>query len=174
MGKKTLARAFAQTLQCENLQMAVRETGRPAADDPAWKRIDACGLCGSCKQAVSGNQADILTWPHEKPKLFSVDDARGLVEDIQIRPFSGRYKIYIVPDAQMMNDAEQNALLKTIEEPPSYVVILLLSENPDILLPTIRSRVVTLPLLPVRSMITAAVMKIEDSDETGQVARNAR
>jgi RNA polymerase sigma factor (sigma-70 family) len=71
MGKKTLARAFAQTLQCENLQMAVRETGRPAADDPAWKRIDACGLCGSCKQAVSGNQADILTWPHEKPKLFS-------------------------------------------------------------------------------------------------------
>ena len=153
MGKKMLARAFAQTLQCENLQMAVRETGRPAADDPAWKRIDACGLCGSCKQAVSGNQADILTWPHEKPKLFSVDDARGLVEDIQIRPFSGRYKIYIVPDAQMMNAQAQNALLKTLEEPPEYAVLLLLTTNPDAMLETIRSRCVLLDLKPVEDAL---------------------
>ena len=153
MGKKTLARAFAQTLQCENLQMEVQEMGRPAAhaapDDASWKRIDACGLCGSCKQTVSGNQPDILTWSHEKVKLFSVDDARKLAEDIQIRPFSGRYKIYIVPDAQMMNVQAQNALLKTLEEPPEYAVLILLTTSTDAMLETIRSRCVLLDLKPV-------------------------
>ena len=59
-----------------------------------------------------------------------------------IRPYESRYKIYIINDAQKMTLQAQNALLKTIEEPPAYAIILLLADNPDSLLPTISSRCV--------------------------------
>ena len=82
---------------------------------------------------------------HEKPNTISIDDIREQINnDIVIKPYSSKYKIYIVPDADMMSVQAQNALLKTIEEPPAYAVILLLTENAEILLPTIRSRCVTL------------------------------
>ena len=84
---------------------------------------------------------------HEKPAVISVDEAREqLVNDVQIRPYQGPYKVYIVPDADLMNVQAQNAILKTIEEPPEYAVFLLLTTNADSLLPTIRSRCVRLDL----------------------------
>jgi len=131
-GKMLLARIFAQALQCE--------AGGP----------DACGVCPSCRQAEGNNHPDIIYVTHEKPGLISVDDIRGqVVGDSQIRPYSGKYKIYIMEDAQKMNTAAQNALLKTLEEPPEYVVILLLTANPQSLLETIRSRCERIRLKPV-------------------------
>ena len=69
--------------------------------------------------------------------------------DVQIKPYSAEHKIYIIPDAEKMTPAAQNALLKTLEEPPSYAVILLLADGTGSFLPTIMSRCITLPLRPV-------------------------
>ena len=131
-GKKMLAGLFAKTLQCE-----------AGGTDP-------CGTCRSCIQCDSGNQPDIIWVTHEKPTVISVDDIREQVNnDIIIKPYSSRYKIYIIPEAELMNPQAQNALLKTIEEPPEYAVIMLLTNNLDKMLPTILSRCITLNLKPV-------------------------
>ena len=126
-GKKMLAEAFAMALQCEN-------GGR-----------EGCMECHSCKQAMNHNQPDIIYVSHEKPNTISVDDIRSQVNnDITIKPYSSKYKVYIIDEAEKMNQQAQNALLKTIEEPPAYAVILLLTTNADMFLPTILSRCVTL------------------------------
>lgn len=115
---------------------------------------DACGKCQSCKQAVSGNQPDIIKVTHEKPTTISVDDIREQVNnDIVIKPYSSKYKIYIIAEADMMSVQAQNALLKTIEEPPEYAVIMLLTENAEVLLPTIRSRCVMLKLRNIKDQL---------------------
>ncbi len=131
-GKHMLAEAFAAALQCEE------------------KGMEPCGNCRSCKQAAGRNQPDILYVSHEKPNTISVDDVRKQInDDIALKPYSSKFKIYIVDEAEKMNVQAQNALLKTMEEPPSYAVILLLTVNADSFLPTILSRCVRLDLKPV-------------------------
>ena len=128
-GKNFLADIFAAALQCEG------------------KGSEPCGNCTSCKQAEGRNHPDIIRITHEKPNTISVDDIRQqLCGDIMIKPYKGPYKIYIVDEAEKLNVQAQNALLKTIEEPPEYAVIMLLTNNIDGLLPTIRSRCVRLDL----------------------------
>lgn len=137
-GKKLLANLFAMSLQCQDRE-----------DDG-----DACGKCQSCKQAVNNNQPDIIKVSHEKPNTVSIDDIREQVNnDIVIKPYSSKYKIYIIADADMMTVQAQNAILKTIEEPPKYAVILLLTENAETLLPTIRSRCVMLKLRNIKDQL---------------------
>lgn len=126
-GKRMLADAFAMALQCEK-----------GGSEP-------CMECRSCHQAVDYNQPDIIYVTHEKPNTISVDDIRSqLVNDMAIKPYSSRYKIYIVDEAEKMNPQAQNAMLKTIEEPPEYGIVLLLTTNADLFLQTIRSRCVML------------------------------
>ena len=141
-GKKLLTDIFAATLQCE-------EHG-----------ITPCGKCKSCLQASSSNHPDIIKVTHEKASI-SVDDIRTqLNADIDIKPYSSKYKIYIIDDADKMTEQAQNALLKTIEEPPAYGIIMLLVTNKNKLLPTILSRCVTLNLKPVSvDSITEYLMK---------------
>ena len=135
-GKKMLARLFAMTLQCESGQ-----------EDP-------CGVCRSCVQTKGNNQPDIITVKHEKPATISVDDIREQLNgDIMIKPYSSPYKIYIIPEADLMTDQAQNALLKTLEEPPEYAIIFLLTENADRLLATIRSRCVMLKLRNIKDKL---------------------
>ena len=130
-GKKLLADVFATTLQCE-------EGG-----------IEPCGHCQSCKQAVSGNHPDIRRVTHEKASI-SVDDIRlQLNNDILVKPYSRPYKVYIIDEAEKMTEQAQNAMLKTIEEPPEYAVIILLTVNAKLLLPTILSRCILLNVRPV-------------------------
>lgn len=134
-GKKTLAAVVSKSLQCEGGE------------------ADPCNTCTSCLQAESGNQPDIIWVNHEKPNVISVDEIRSqIVNDISLKPYSSRYKIYIVPDAQMMNPQAQNALLKTLEEPPEYAIIMLLTTNVDKFLPTILSRCIVLNFKPVEPM----------------------
>lgn len=131
-GKKTLADLFARALQCE-----------AGGEEP-------CNRCTSCRQALNRNQPDIIYVQHEKPGLISVDEIRTQVNnDIAIKPYSSERKIYIIDEAEKMNVQAQNALLKTLEEPPSYATIMLLTTNAEALLQTIRSRCVTLTMKPV-------------------------
>lgn len=135
-GKMMLAEAFATALQCEN-------------GDPC-----GCMQCKSCRQAADRNQPDIIYVSHEKPNNISVDEIRAqLNNDIAIKPYSSRYKIYIIDEAEKMNQQAQNALLKTIEEPPAYGIIMLLTTNADSFLQTIRSRCITLNLKSVKDTV---------------------
>lgn len=147
-GKMLLANAFAMTLQCETVQKKL-DAGEEEVLTAAM--AEPCMQCRSCRQAIGKNQPDIIYLTHEKPNTISVDDVRKQINgDIGIKPYSSRYKIYIVDEAEKMNVQAQNALLKTIEEPPAYAVILLLTTNADAFLPTIRSRCVTLDCKPAK------------------------
>lgn len=137
-GKKMLAGIFAKTLQCENME----------------ESVNPCNKCHSCIQSDTGNQPDIIWVKHEKPASIGVDDVREqIIADMQIKPYSSRYKIYIIDEAEKLTVAAQNALLKTIEEPPSYGIVIFLTTNADIFLQTILSRCVMLDLKPVKNSI---------------------
>lgn len=151
-GKKMLADIFARTLQCE-----------AGGTEP-------CGKCRSCIQMESGNQPDVF-WvkqANDKKSSLSVDDIRQQINgNIYIKPYSSPYKIYIVADADEMTPQAQNALLKTLEEPPEYGIIILLCENTEKMLPTIMSRCVHLPLKPVGELDMMEYLRklgISDSD----------
>ena len=137
-GKKLLANLFAMSLQCQDRD----ENG------------EACGKCQSCKQALHGNQPDIVRVSHQKPTTISFLSVRQQVNNyIVIKPYRSKYKIYIIPEADLMSVQAQNALLKTIEEPPEYAVIMLLTENAEVLLPTIRSRCVMMKLRNIKDQL---------------------
>ena len=151
-GKMMIAEAFAQTLQCEAVNKKLEELAGETESERIENKFTAepCMECHSCKQAAGKNQPDIIYVSHEKPNTISVDDIRTqLNNDIVIKPYSSKHKIYIVDEAEKMNQQAQNALLKTIEEPPAYAVILLLTTNAESFLPTILSRCVTLNLKAV-------------------------
>lgn len=153
-GKKFISEIFAAALLCES------EGERP------------CGICHSCKQASTHNNPDIIYVTHEKPNVIGVDDIREQVnEDIHIKPYAGRKKIYIVDEAEKMNQQAQNALLKTFEEPPEYAVVLLLVTNEEELLQTIRSRAVVLNMKPVADPILTKFLmeEIQVPDYTAQM-----
>ncbi|MDE7359225.1 MAG: DNA polymerase III subunit, partial [Lachnospiraceae bacterium] len=131
-GKEFIARLFAMTLQCEK-----------GGKEP-------CGECHSCRQAISRNQPDIIYVSHEKPNTIGVEDIREQINnDIGIKPYSSPRKVYIMNEGEKMTPQAQNALLKTLEEPPAYAVILILTSNVEELLPTIISRCVVLNMKPV-------------------------
>ena len=122
LGKHTLAKTFAKALMCENAEV------RP------------CGKCKSCIQIENEDHPDVIYIRHEKPTLFSVDEIRGFSRQMNIRPYVSERKIFILRDAQLLNVQAQNAALKTIEEPPEYGMVLLLTDNKEAFLPTILSR----------------------------------
>ena len=135
-GKKLLAKLFAMTLQCE-------KHGK-----------EPCLQCSSCKKAMNHDNPDIIYVSHEKPNSIGIEDIREqLIADVDIKPYTGPYKVYIVDEAEKLTVQAQNALLKTIEEPPAYAVIMLLVNNGATLLPTIASRCVTLNFKPVRDEV---------------------
>ena len=140
-GKMMLAEAFATMLQCEN------------------PSDDACMECHSCKQSLSRNNPDIIYVTREEGKAnIGVDVVREkIVNDVDIKPYSNKYKIYIVDEAERMNQQAQNAILKTIEEPPEYAIIILLTANHNAFLQTILSRCV---LIQMKSVDTESIKNI--------------
>ena len=131
-GKMMLARTFSQALFCEK-----------GGEEP-------CGECPGCKKVEHDNHPDLIYVRHEKPGLISVREIREqVVSDMMIRPYTAKRKIYIVEDAQLMNPQAQNAILKSLEEPPEYVTMILLTDNASSLLQTIRSRCIILNIQPV-------------------------
>lgn len=140
-GKQTLARILAAAMEC---------TG--AGEAP-------CGVCTACRKAFDGQHPDIITVDDTEHKNVSIDVIRDARADMFIRPNEGKRKIYILPRAQDMLPAAQNALLKILEEPPEYGVFLLLSTHAEKLLPTIRSRCAELHLSPVGQEEAAAYLQ---------------
>jgi DNA polymerase-3 subunit delta' len=132
MGKKTVVKAVTMFLQCEE----------------AYK--EPCQTCKYCMQAISENHPDIIRILHEKPGSIGVEEIREqIVGDVQVRPYSGRYKIYIIDEAEKLTIAAQNAILKTLEEPPEYAIIIMLSANNNSFLSTILSRCILLNMRPL-------------------------
>ncbi len=126
-GKHTLARLLAAAILCEN------------GDKP-------CCKCASCRKVLAGTHPDVITVDDPEKKTVTVDMVRQARSDVYIRPNEGSHKIYLIPRAHTMLDPAQNALLKVLEEPPQYGVFLLLSDTPEKLLPTVRSRCTCLVL----------------------------
>ena len=134
-GKKTIATTFAAALQCE----APDGTGKP------------CMECRSCRKLLSGNHPDVF-FVEKRNTAVSIDDIRLQIKDsIFIKPYESPFKIYIISEAEKMRSEAQNALLKTLEEPPEYAVIILLCSSKEMMLDTILSRCVNLELRPVES-----------------------
>ena len=126
-GKHTLARLLAAAILCGS------------ADRP-------CGSCGPCRKVFDGNHPDFITIDDPEKKTVPVDLIRQARADIYIQPNESDHKIYLFPRAQDMGLPGQNALLKVLEEPPKYGVFILLTDNPEKLLPTVRSRCTELAL----------------------------
>jgi len=132
VGKSTAARLFAQALNCERID----ETGDG----------DACGECRSCLLAARDGHPDvrvITLEADEKGRLrteIAIDQVRQLIHDAHLKRVLGRNKVYIIDPADRMNQSSANALLKVVEEPPSRVVLILVTSHPASLLPTILSR----------------------------------
>ena len=144
-GKHTLARLIAAAMLCGE------------SDAP-------CGVCRSCRKVLSDNHPDFITIDDPSKKTVPVDLIREARADIFVRPNDGEKKIYLFPRAQDMGIPGQNALLKVLEEPPAYGVFLLLTDNPEKLLPTVRSRCVELKLRALPEGLLARKLREEFPD----------
>jgi DNA polymerase-3 subunit delta' len=122
IGKKTVAHIFAGLLLCENPSNGA-----------------SCGKCMACRLYENGTNPD-YHGVNTTDASIGVDRIREIQGDVAIKPMYSKRKVYIVEDAAKMTDQAQNCLLKTFEEPPSYVVVILLADNNEMLLETIRSR----------------------------------
>lgn len=130
-GKHTLAGILAGALVC-------RQPNAP------------CGACSDCKKAAAGIHPDVITLaPAGEGKGITVDQVRQLRTDAYVRPNEALRKVYILDCADTLNANGQNAMLKLLEEGPSYACFLLLAQNASALLPTVRSRCEELALAPV-------------------------
>lgn len=131
-GRVALARALAGAILCE------RQQG------------EMCGECLACRKVLAGVHSDItIVNGRENPDLFKVDALRALCAGAYKSPNEGRAKVYIIAEAQLLLPASQNVLLKSIEEPPADTFFILICDNKFRLLPTILSRVVTVPVRPL-------------------------
>lgn len=122
VGKTSCARIFAKTINCTS----------PTADG------DPCNQCDSCRAFNEGRSLNIIEL--DAASNNSVDDIRQLVEQVQVPPSTGRYRVFIIDEVHMLSSAAFNAFLKTLEEPPSYVVFILATTEKHKIIPTILSR----------------------------------
>lgn len=155
-GKHTLAQLLAAAAVC-------KEQDKP------------CLRCNACRKVMSGNHPDVITVEDPDHKEVPVSVVRQYREDMFIRPNEADKKVYIFPQALRLEG--QNALLKVLEEPPAYGVCLLLSDNPEALLPTIRSRCTELKLHPLPAALLQALLKqhfpqAQQADIDGAIARS--
>lgn len=131
-GKHTLARLLAAAVLCKS------------ADKP-------CLSCPACRKVMADTHPDMITVEEPEKKTLSVDAVRRMRADVYVQPNEADKKIYLLP--QELRVEGQNALLKILEEPPAYGVFILLADNPEKLLPTVRSRCTELKLLPLPQRI---------------------
>ena len=152
IGKATLALRLAQALVCER-----------GGGDP-------CLECRACKRVEHGNHPDVRTISlasqaasqkpdDSKSRELRIDTVREWQRDIDLRPFEAQRRVFILDDADKLTDQAANAMLKTLEEPPSYAVLILIAQGSGDLLPTIVSRCRVLRLRPVRRDVIAAALR---------------
>ncbi|HEX2945115.1 MAG TPA: DNA polymerase III subunit delta' [Clostridia bacterium] len=154
MGKKTIAHLFAGLLLCD------------APHDGK-----TCDRCMPCRLFKNGSNPDFHRIDTEEASI-GVDKIRDVLADVAIKPVYSKRKVYIVEDAEKMTEQAQNCLLKTFEEPPEYVVIILLTANYEALLETVRSRAQHLHFRKyTRDQVRQALaLKVENDDELSKLA----
>ena len=130
-GKRATALAVAQTLNCLD----------PKADSNS---IDACGRCTACARIARGVHPDVLIVEPGDTGAIKIEQVRDVVDRAAYRPFEGTRRVVIIDEADALMASAQNALLKTLEEPPPGSVFILLTSRPDMLLATVRSRCIRL------------------------------
>lgn len=153
-GKRTLAKLLAAGILC-------RESGKP------------CGTCPACRKVLGSGHPDFITVDDPEKKTVPVELIREARADIYVQPNEAEHKIYLFPRAHDMGVPGQNALLKVLEEPPKYGVFILLTENPESLLPTVRSRCTQLQLLPLSQTLLQAELKRRFPDAQDDTLRYA-
>lgn len=163
IGKTTIARIMAKSLECE-----------------AGISSHPCGHCNSCKAITAGTFPDVIEI--DAASQTKVDDTRQLLENTQYPPMSGRYKIYIIDEVHMLSQSSFNALLKTLEEPPSYVKFILATTDPHKIPVTVLSRCLQFQLKALSTdEILQQILKIAgeervscENDAAVLIARAAR
>ena len=195
VGREMLASRLAQICLCESpVQRAVAEQGEACAGGGAdaateGQGLDACGQCQDCQLVQAGNHPDLFliyrqlnrlhpnaTIRKQKALFLGVDVIRHFVVDrIGVRPSCGRAKVFIIREAERLNDAAQNSLLKTLEEPPSDTFLILITAALDRLLPTTRSRcqLVFFQSLPA-DYITRRMRAFRPEADEGEIQYTAR
>jgi len=159
IGKRTIALRLAQTLNCLDPQ-------RPPG---------GCGTCLNCVKIERGIHPDVRLLERDaanKTKI-EIDQVRAMQQDLVLRPLEGRTRVVIIDDAADLSDVAQDALLKTVEEPPKHAVLLLVTQAPEVLFETIRSRVQPLVLRSVATSEIAAALRergVKDADAIAAAA----
>jgi DNA polymerase-3 subunit delta' len=146
VGKRRVALALAQTINCT----APRHEGD--------LERDACGECASCRRIARGVHPDIVVLEPGETGSIKIEPVRAVIDQSTFRPFEARRRVVIVDEADALVEPAQHALLKTLEEPPSASVFLLVSSLPDALLPTVRSRCPRLRFGPLSAGEIAAAL----------------
>jgi DNA polymerase-3 subunit delta' len=142
LGKRTVALALAKAIYCVDSEQ------------------DYCGRCVNCMRITNGNHPDVrLIEPLPDKKEIGIQQIRELQRELNYRSFSGKRKIAIIDPATLMNLSAQNALLKTLEEPPVDSLIVLITPNTGGLLPTLRSRCLSLSFAPLSSAQVSAFLE---------------
>lgn len=162
VGKATLAIRLAQALNCA-------ANGKP------------CGECSSCRRIAAGAHADVFTVSVEpvsegsQRTAISVDQMREVERTVSLAPYEGGWRVVIIDPADEMTQQAQNAFLKTLEEPPPHVVFVMVSTQPDLLLPTVLSRCqrIDFRLVPADDIETALTARGTDAGQAKTLARLA-
>ena len=155
VGKTTIARIFAKSLNCE--------TGITATP---------CGVCSACQEIDAGNFVDLLEI--DAASRTKVEDTRDLLDNVQYAPSRGRFKVYLIDEVHMLSRHSFNALLKTLEEPPASSIMFLVNHGSKPILPTIRSRCRTLRLNPLSTDDTAQVLNLADAPKEAMALARGR
>ena len=155
VGKFAVAKAAASALNCL----------APVRDADAFP-VDACGVCRSCDRIARDMHVDVLVLEPDEKASIKIDVVRAALERTSFRPFEGRQRVVIVRDAETLEDTSQNALLKSLEEPPPGTVFLLTTSVPGALLPTVRSRCMRLTVgrLTEREVVSVLVRDYDMSE----------
>ncbi|OGM11022.1 DNA polymerase III, subunit gamma and tau [Candidatus Woesebacteria bacterium RBG_16_34_12] len=133
IGKTSAARILAKIVNCESKTRKIR----------GKYLVEPCNRCSFCKSITNGTNIDVIELDAASHR--GIDDVRALKDAVKLSPASAKMKVYIIDEAHMLTLEASNALLKTLEEPPSHVMFILATTNPEKLIPTIRSRAVTIP-----------------------------
>lgn len=147
VGKRRVALAIAEAVNCL----------KPRAS--AELERDACGECASCKRIARGVHLDVIVIEPGDSGSIKIEQVRDVIDRADYRPFEGKRRVVIIDEADALVPAAQNALLKTLEEPPSASIFVLVSSMPDALLPTVISRCPRLRFAPLSTAeVTSALI----------------
>ena len=162
VGKRLTATALAQALNCLKTQNGVQAVPQDGLAVP----LDACGTCAACTRIARGVHPEVLVLEPGDTGSIKIEQVREVVDRASYRPFEGRRRVVIFDEADTLVPAAQNALLKTLEEPPSQSVFILVTARPDVLLPTVRSRCPRLNFRPLSPNEIAGALVVRGETET--------